>query len=168
MECKWNGDGRLMQSKNYLKVGTVICGIILVIGAMMFLPNRKNLEDCILFGDLVSDMRRAYTIAGIRWSDTVERAYVNAVKAGNIAFIGIVFMIIAVIAWIIIYFCYLKKSNIEAIKEQSELIKKCDTSNEYKEVSHTVNEEKIKELIRMKESGFITDEEFEEMKVKLY
>lgn len=167
MGSGWNGDGRLMQSKDFLQKGTIVCGIILVIGAMMFLLNMKNLEDCILFGDLVSDMRRAHVIAGLSWSETAETAYANAVKSGNIAFTGIVISVVAVIVWIIVYFSYLKKVNIEAIKEQSSLIKSADKSNTFGEVSKVGNKDKIEELVRMKESGFITDEEYEEMIAKL-
>lgn len=157
-----------MQSKEFLKKGTIVCGIILVIGGMMFFLNMKNLDDCILFGDLLSDMRRAYIIAGMSWSDTAETAYTNAVKSGNIAFAGIVISVISIIAWIIIYFSYLKKVNTEAIKEQSSIIKSVDESNVSEEASKSNNDkDKIEELIRMKESGFITEEEYEEMKLKL-
>lgn len=124
-----------MKSKKLLSISALVVSIPFAVSMIMFLYNVRYIKYCSLFGDIVKEMRYNYAILGYTFDSGTAEMYESFVKRGNLSFTALCIAILLLIALLIVFFIALKMKSIEAIQEQTAVLRNrsknedCETLN---------------------------------------
>lgn len=112
-----------MKSKKLMLTSTIVAVVPFGVSLAMCLYNINYIEYCSLFGDIVKEMIYNYAILGYDFDSSTREMYQDFANRGNLAFSALCFAVIVLIAYLICFLISLKLKSIEAVQEQTEILK---------------------------------------------